>query len=75
MTDIIFVEDNFDIEKINLNQIDLEQSKIFTLNFNAHIILKEKNIQHDIAESYISKNDRGCRVLMAIIKRAREQSR
>ena len=58
MTDIIFVEDNFDIEKINLNQIDLEQSKIFTLNFNAHIILKEKNIQHDIAESYISKNDR-----------------
>ena len=58
MTDIIFVEDNFDIEKINLSQIDLEQSKIFTLNFNAHIILKEKNIQHDIAESYISKNDR-----------------
>ena len=58
MTDIIFVEDNFDIEKINLNQIDLEQSKIFTLNFNAHIILKEKNIQHEIAESYISKNDR-----------------
>jgi len=58
MTDIIFVEDNFDIEKTNLNQIDLEQSKIFTLNFNAHIILKEKNIQHDIAESYISKNDR-----------------
>ena len=58
MTDIIFVEDNFDIEKINLNQIDLEQSKIFTLNFNAHIILEEKNIQHDIAESYISKNDR-----------------
>ena len=58
MTDIIFVEDNFDIEKINLNQIDLEQSKIFTLNFDAHIILKEKNIQHDIAESYISKNDR-----------------
>ena len=51
MTDIIFVEDNFDIEKINLNQIDLEQSKIFTLNYNAHIILKEKNIQHDIAES------------------------
>ena len=53
MADIIFVEDNFDIEKINLNQIDLEQSKIFTLNFNAHIILEEKNIQHDIAESYI----------------------
>ena len=58
MADIIFVEDNFDIEKINLNQIDLEQSKIFTLNYNAHIILKEKNIQHDIAESYLSKNDR-----------------
>ena len=58
MTDIIFVEDNFDIEKINLNQIDLEQSKIFTLNFNAHIILNKKNIQHEIAESYISKDDR-----------------
>ena len=42
MTDIIFVEDNFDIEKINLNQIDLEQSKIFTLNFNAHTILNKK---------------------------------
>ena len=58
MTDIIFVEDNFDIEKINLNQIDLEQSKIFTLNFNAHTILNKKNIQHEIAESYISKDDR-----------------
>ena len=34
MTDIIFVEDSFDIEKINLNQIDLGQNKIFTLNFN-----------------------------------------
>ena len=57
MTDIIFIEDSFDIEKINLNQIDLEQSKIFTLNFNAHIILNKKNIQHEIAESYISKDD------------------
>ena len=43
MTDIIFAEDNFDIEKINLNQIDLEQSKIFTLNFNAHFSMRLQN--------------------------------
>ena len=58
MVDIIFVEDNFDIEKIMLNQINLDQSKIFTLNFNAHIALEKKNIQHEFAESYLSQDDR-----------------
>lgn len=58
MVNIIFVEDNFDIEKITVNDINSEENKIFTLNFYAHTILEQKNIQHEFAESYLSDNDR-----------------
>jgi len=58
MTNIIFVEDSFDVEKIIQKKINLTQSIIFTLDIKSHIALKEKNIQHEFAESYISKDDR-----------------
>jgi hypothetical protein len=58
LTNIIFAEDIFDVEKIIQKNFNLKESIIFTLDIKAHIALKEKNIFHEFAESYVSKDDR-----------------
>ena len=40
---IFFIEDVYDIEKLNVEKINLEENKIFTLSNDAHISLKQKN--------------------------------
>ena len=54
---IFFIEDVYDIEKLNVEKINLEENKIFTLSNDAHISLKQKNISHNIGELFITSND------------------
>lgn len=42
----------------SLNSEKLKSSKIFSFNIFTHKFLVEKNIEHDIAESYLEKGDR-----------------
>ena len=54
---IFFIEDIYDIEKLHVEKINLEDNKIFTLSNEAHVSLKQKNIPHNIGESFITPND------------------
>ena len=54
---IFFIEDVYDIEKLQVEKINLEDNKIFTLSNEAHVSLKQKNIPHNIGESFITPND------------------
>ncbi len=55
---LIFIESVNDLNKINKHILISKNSKIFSFNIHAHKILKEKKIPHEIAENYLSKEDK-----------------
>ncbi|RDJ32191.1 MAG: hypothetical protein DWQ18_09265 [Crenarchaeota archaeon] len=58
MTTLIIVEDFLDIEQLNSKNHFYKADKIFTLNFQSHNKLNEMNIQHEIGELLLSKEDK-----------------
>jgi len=55
---LIFIESKNDLNKINKDILISKDSKIFSFNIYAHKILEEKKIPHEIAENYLSKQDK-----------------
>jgi len=55
---IFLIEGNADIEKIKLEILTHKNSKIFALNYVAHKNLDENNIPHEIAENYLTVENR-----------------
>ena len=55
---LVFVNDLKDFDALNLNEINLKESKIYSFNIEVHKILEQKGIEHEIAENYLSEDDR-----------------
>jgi hypothetical protein len=53
---IIFINNYKDVDSIVTN--DLTESKIFSLNIEAHKYLEKRNLSHEIGETYLSENER-----------------
>lgn len=59
MNDTIFlIEGNTDILKIKNDIARYDKSKLFTLDYVSHKLLAENNIKHEIAENYLTNEDR-----------------
>ncbi|PBO85616.1 MAG: hypothetical protein COA77_03305 [Thaumarchaeota archaeon] len=55
MTKLTFLDNIYGIHKKNLNS---SQSKIFSFNITVHKTLEKEKITHEIAETYLSSDDR-----------------
>src|SRR5574337_1046690 len=59
MNDTIFlIEGNADVLKIKNDLSRYHNSKVFALDYDAHNLLTENNIKHEIAENYLTIEDR-----------------
>ena len=59
MTTAIFLLDgNIDILKIKNDMTTYDESKLFALNYESHKILTENDLKHEIAENFLSNEDR-----------------
>jgi len=54
---LIFLDNKEDLNFLNIVKIKFD-TKIFSFNIHVHNLLYEKNILHEIAETYFLKNDR-----------------
>ena len=54
---LIFVDTNSNLNSLNISKEQLSSSSIFSFNVHTHKQLKEKGIQHSIAEDYLSLDD------------------
>ena len=53
----IFLDDTSEFYKLSKNLINSSEAKIFSFNIIVHKFLEDKKIEHEIAESYLSKED------------------
>ena len=53
----IFLDDTSEFYKLPKNLINSSETKIFSFNIIVHKFLEDKKIEHEIAESYLSKED------------------
>ena len=59
MNDTVFLlEGNVDMLKIKNDMTKYDKSKLFALDYLAHKLLSENNIKHEIAENYLTIEDR-----------------
>ena len=56
--EILLIGDITDFDVIPNKIIEDENIKKFTFDFNIHKILKNKNIEHEIADDLLSEDDR-----------------
>lgn len=55
---LIFIENPTDLKVLSLSQLKSSESKVFSFNIHSHKILEEKSINHEIAENYITYDER-----------------
>ena len=53
----VFIDDTSEFYKLSKNLINSSEAKIFSFNITVHKFLEDKKIEHEIAESYLSKED------------------
>ena len=53
----IFLDNTNEFYKLSTNLINSSETKIFSFNIIVHKFLEDKKIEHEIAESYLSKED------------------
>ena len=53
----IFLDNTNEFYKLSKNLINSSETKIFSFNIIVHKFLEDKKIEHEIAESYLSKED------------------
>ena len=51
----VFIDDTSEFYKLSKNLINSSEAKIFSFNITVHKLLEDKKIEHEIAESYLSK--------------------
>jgi glycosyltransferase involved in cell wall biosynthesis len=54
---LIFIDNTNELDKLSKNLINSPEAKIFSFNITVHKFLEDKKIEHEIAESYLSKED------------------
>ena len=54
---IVFVENSSSFEKLDLKSINLNERKIFSFDITSHNILTSNNIEHEIADRLLSRNE------------------
>ena len=54
---LIFIDNTNELDKLSKNLINSPRTKIFSFNITVHKFLEDKKIEHEIAESYLSKED------------------
>jgi len=57
-TAIFLIEGNVDVLKIKNDMATYDICKLFALNYESHKILIENDLKHEIAENYLSNEDR-----------------
>lgn len=57
-TAIFLIEGNIDILKIKNDMATYDTCKLFALNYESHKILVENDLKHEIAENFLSNEDR-----------------
>ncbi len=57
-TAIFLIEGNIDILKIKNDMTTYDTCKLFALNYESHKILVENDLKHEIAENFLSNEDR-----------------
>ena len=55
----VFIDNTSEFYKLPKNLINSSEAKIFSFNIIVHKFLEDKKIEHEIAESYLSKEDYG----------------
>ena len=53
----VFIDNTNEFYKLSKNLINSSETKIFSFNIIVHKFLEDKKIEHEIAESYLSKED------------------
>ena len=53
----VFIDNTSEFYKLPKNLINSSETKIFSFNIIVHKFLEDKKIEHEIAESYLSKED------------------
>jgi len=53
----VFIDNTSEFYKLPKNLINSSEAKIFSFNIIVHKFLEDKKIEHEIAESYLSKED------------------
>ena len=53
----VFIDNTSEFYKLSKNLINSSEAKIFSFNITVHKFLEDKKIEHEIAESYLSKED------------------
>ena len=53
----VFLDNTSEFYKLPKNLINSSETKIFSFNIIVHKLLEDKKIEHEIAESYLSKED------------------
>ena len=54
---LVFIDNTNELDKLSKNLINSPEAKIFSFNITVHKFLEDKKIEHEIAESYLSKED------------------